>query len=134
MASANVELVRSIYAAWERGDWSSAAWAHPEIAFDIADGPDPGMRSGVAAMATSWGQWLSAWNDFRIEADEYRDLDDDRVLVLHHYGGRGRASGVEIARVESNAATLFYVREGRVIRLIGYNTRERALADLGLEE
>jgi hypothetical protein len=28
--SANVELVRSIYAAWGRGDWSSVEWAHSE--------------------------------------------------------------------------------------------------------
>ena len=29
--SANVELVRSIHGAWERGDYSSAEWAHPHI-------------------------------------------------------------------------------------------------------
>jgi ketosteroid isomerase-like protein len=63
MASENVELVRSIYAAWERGDYSSTEWAHPEIDFVIADGPQPGHWTGVAGMAEGWRAFLSAWDD-----------------------------------------------------------------------
>jgi len=44
-ASANLDLVRSIYEAWERGDWTSAAWADPEIEFvstgSLEDGSVP---------------------------------------------------------------------------------------------
>jgi hypothetical protein len=41
MASENVELVRLIWTAWERGDYGSAEWAHPQIEFAFPDGPDP---------------------------------------------------------------------------------------------
>jgi hypothetical protein len=37
--SANLEVVRSLYAARERGDWSSTQWGDPEIEYVIADGP-----------------------------------------------------------------------------------------------
>jgi ketosteroid isomerase-like protein len=132
--SENLDLVRSIYADWERGDWSSAWWAHPNIEFSIADGPEPGVRSGVAAMATNWQKWLGAWDRFRLEVEEYRELDGERVLVLTRYSGRGKASGVEISEMWTDSATLLHVRGGKVTKLVGYNNRSRALADLGLEE
>jgi hypothetical protein len=41
--SEDVKLVRSLYADWERGDYTSSEWAHPEIEWVIVDGPDPGI-------------------------------------------------------------------------------------------
>jgi ketosteroid isomerase-like protein len=134
MSQENVEVVRSIFAAWERGDYSSAAWAHPDIAFVVVDGPAPGSWTGVAAMAEVWRGALSAFEALRAEADEYRALDDERVLVLMHFTGRGKTSGLDVGEIAMKGLNLFHVRGGRVTRLVLYWDRERVLADAGLEE
>lgn len=132
MASANVELVRSIYAEWEYGEYSSAEWAHPEIEYVIADGPSPGTWTGLAGMAEAVRGLLSAWERLRTEAEEYRELDDQRVLVLDHRSGRGKTSGVDVGHIRATGAHLFHVRGGKVARIVIYLDRERARADLGL--
>jgi ketosteroid isomerase-like protein len=83
-------------------------------------------------MAGAWRDFLSAWEEFRGEAYEYRELDDERVLVLFHVSGRGKASGLEVGRMWTQGAELFHVRGGKVTRLVHYWDRERALAELGL--
>ena len=133
MASANPDLVRSIYAAWERGDYSSAEWADPEIEFMFADGPEPDSWTGVAGMAEGFRGWLTAWEDYRVVADELRELDDERVFVLTHNSGRGKTSGLEIGQMRTRGqANLVHVRGGKVTKFVLYWDRDRALADLGL--
>jgi ketosteroid isomerase-like protein len=132
MASANLDLVRSFHAAWERGDFSSDEWAHPEIEFVIAGGPTPGSWTGLDGMAEGWRDFLSAWEEFRIEVDEYRELDDERVLVLVHFSARGKTSGLELEQMRAKGAELFHVHGGKVTRNVAYWDRERAFADVGL--
>jgi ketosteroid isomerase-like protein len=127
MSSANLEFVRSIYAAWERGDWSSTDWADPEIEFVIADGPDPSSWSGVPALVNAWRGFMGAWEEYRGEPQEYSELDGERVYVLLRVSGRGRTSGLEMARMSAN---LFTIRSGKVTRLAIYWDSENALADL----
>ena len=127
-------MVRSICTAWDQGDFTTVAWAHPEIEFVLTGGPADGSWTGIAGMAEGWRAWLGAWEDFRAEPDEYRALDGERVLALLRGSARGKTSGVELGRVRTKAAALFHVRGDTVTRLVVYFDRERALADLGLSE
>ncbi len=135
MSQENVDLARSISRDWERGDYGSVDWAHPEIEYVFADGPSPGTWRGLSGMAEGWGTFLSAWERrFRCVVEGYRELDDERVLVLQHWGGRGKTSGLEVTQMTAKAATVLHIRDGKVTRLVIYFDRERAFADLGLSE
>ena len=132
MSSANLELARSIFAAWERGDFSSAEWAHPEVELVFVDGPAPGSWTGLTGMAEGWRDFLGAWEQWRVEVEEYRELDGERVLVLNRWHGRGKTSGLDVGQVGVRAAALFHIRGRKVTRLVLHFERERAFADLGL--
>jgi ketosteroid isomerase-like protein len=132
--SENLDLVRSIYADWERGDFSRANWADSQIEFDVigaVGAPEP--TKGLAGMAQGFRAFLTAWVDYRVEADEYRELDGERVLVLvHATSGHGKTSGVDMRRMRTDGATLHHIRDGKVTRLVIYPYAGRALADLGV--
>ena len=131
--SENLDLVRSIVADWERGDFTSAEWADDKIEFVLPDGPDPGSWTGTAAMGEAWGRRISTAESFHIEAEEFRELDDERVLVLTPVGGRSKTTGLDLEQMSRKGATLFHISKGKVTRLVPYFDRDRALADLGLE-
>src|SRR5256885_2628030 len=78
--STNLDLVRSIYAAWERGEYFSGSgeWVHPEIEFVVDGGPEPGRWTGLDGLITGARTILNVWEDWRPEAEEYRELDDNR--------------------------------------------------------
>jgi ketosteroid isomerase-like protein len=132
--SENLGLVRSIYAEWERGDYSRNDWAHPDIQWVNVEGPTPGRSTGLDGIAAAFRHWATAWEDFRIVADEFIEVDADSVLVLVHYSGRGKRSGIEVGELPSKTAAVFYLRGGKVTSYVVYQDRDRALADLGLEE
>lgn len=85
----------------------------------------------MSGMWQGWRGVLDAWEGLRFEAEEYRQLDRERVLVLYRWTGRGKASGVDLGDVQAKGANLLHIRDGKVTRLVGYFERDRALADLG---
>src|ERR1700736_6416350 len=118
--SENLDLVRSIYAAWEHGDYSSVEWAHPEIDYVIlrAAGLPSVNAKGLTEMRDAARANIEVWAQLRIAAEEYREVDSERVLVLDDVTGRGKRSGLEIRPLGESGAHLFHVRDGMVTRLL----------------
>jgi ketosteroid isomerase-like protein len=54
--------------------------------------------------------------------------------VLDRFGGRGRASGVDLGQMQSRGANPFEIRDGKVMRLVTYLDRAEALEAVGLRE
>src|SRR6516165_7699500 len=115
--STNLDLVRSIYADWERGDFSNAEWAHPGIEYRLPDGPSPDRCFGRDAMAEAVRGVLSAWRAVRLQAEEYRTLDGKHVLVLTRTVGF-ESSELEPEEIGPRPAHLFHIEGDRVTRLI----------------
>ncbi len=131
--SQKLDIVKAIYAAWEKGDWSSTDWADPEIEFEMVGGLIEGSWTGVAEMGKAWGAMVSAWDDLTADPEEFREIDDERVLVFLHNSGRGRESGIELENITVRAANVFTVRDGKVSKLVLYWDRDRAIEDLGIQ-
>ena len=126
MSAHKAELLKHIYEEWGRGNWQPF--------FDIYD---PEMEWGWSSEFLGLGgvfkdqsnpnprlrTWLSEWDEWRAEAEEYVEL-GDYVVVLARYHGRGRGSGVEISQ---EGAHVFKLRDERVVRLEIFASRERAL-------
>jgi hypothetical protein len=106
----------------------------PEIEYVVADGPEPTSGRGLTGLGQAWGAWISAWEDLSIQVDEYRPLDDERVLVLARKSGRGKHSGLEIDDTHAKGAVICHVRDGKVLKVILYYNRAAAFSDLGLSE
>jgi ketosteroid isomerase-like protein len=131
-ASANLGLVRSIYAEWERGEFGSAEWAHPQIEWTYVDGPSPGTWYGRSGLIEGRREWFSAWQDLRTVGEDFIEVDAQRVAVLVRFGGQGKTSGLDLTRMGGKGLHVWHVSAGQVSRLTMYFDRDRALADLGL--
>jgi ketosteroid isomerase-like protein len=131
--SANLDLVRSIYAKWERGDFSSTEWADAGIEFAFLDGPEPGCWTGIAQMADVWRRVLSEFDGFGTEGARYLELEDGRIAALTRFHGRAKQSGLELSQMPSDQLAIFEVRDGRIVRIeLAWDAA--VLAHLGLED
>ena len=136
MVRANVDVVRRGLEAWQRDDFE--AWLSgidPDVewltAVERGLGRAGSVYRGHEGMREFWNLWRTEVDDFWTEAEEIRDLGDDRVLYLGHLRFRGPASGI---MVESQLANVQTLRDGKIVRSEDYLSHKEALEAVGLSE
>jgi ketosteroid isomerase-like protein len=133
MSKENVEIVRAIHSAIERGDFEAVLDHLDEDAHflgtnDVSAGEAGWQgREGVRQGMT---RFLAAWEDYRLEAREITDC-GEQVYVEGWQTARGRGSGVEISEP---LYLLWTIRDGKASSLLTFRDRAEALKAAGLLE
>jgi hypothetical protein len=91
---------------------------------------NPASYHGHEGVLRSLGEIREIWERFLLRPERFIDAGDE-VLVIETVEGRGRAGGVEVV---DRSASLYELKNGRVIRLVVYESPSEGLAALGLRE
>ena len=134
MSQENVEIVRRVYAAAARRDAETVFNLYaPDVELDDTrlNMVTGGVYHGHDGLRSFFRQWHEAWENVQYDYKELIDAGDDRVVSVVTRHGRGKASGVE---VEMPAALVWTIRDGKVVRVVWFQTPEEALEAVGLSE
>jgi ketosteroid isomerase-like protein len=127
MSQENVDVVRRHFAAFEHGGLDAVAtfW-HPDIEWRPVEGAadDAGLMRGHDALRRYYQDWMDTLDQLHADVEEVIFDADERVAVVVHNSGRGRASGV---LAEGRYYVACTVRDGRIVSGREYETRAQAL-------
>ena len=136
MSQENVEIVRLAYVAFSERDLDALAeLTDPNWVFDFSRsiGPDEGVYRGreqVFRFVVTYGE---AFERFQLSPIEYLVGPGGEIVVRHQVSAKGRGSGVEWERVP-DAAMVWELRDGKVIKTTLYQHHAEALQAAGLRE
>ena len=122
-----MELVRSLYRAWQDGSPSWRELMDPEIAYV---NPDDAVESGTIHGPDSFTKWRGGYESFEIEPREFIDAGDE-VVVIAAVRATGRASGME---TQWDQGYVWTIRDGLAVRYRWFNDPRKALEAAGLKE
>ena len=121
MSEQNLEVIRVFFGALEREDFPAALRLFdPEVEWSTAEGD----YRGLLGVTDSFAEWMEPWDEHKIEAEEFVECGDDQVLATIHLTARGEHTGME---VDQHFFQVYTLRDGKIIRMVEYLDRARAL-------
>ncbi|MBN1528585.1 MAG: nuclear transport factor 2 family protein [Thermoleophilaceae bacterium] len=115
---AKVELIRSLYDAWRRGEFGIEVFAE-DVEWST---PHPGgTAKGRDALLAFLRSYMGAWDEYVNELEDVRVLPDGRLLLHLKEVARGRTSGVDLTW---SVAAIVEIENGLITRYEGMERDE----------
>lgn len=112
MSDENVEVVRSFYDAFARGEFPDEVIDQDVEYVNPVGAVEAGTRHGISAFRGAVEAVLEGWETWQMEPEQFTAR-GDQVAVVVRYRARGRTSGVELEGRESARLTL---RDRKIVR------------------
>jgi ketosteroid isomerase-like protein len=139
MSRENIELVRRLYEALA-SEGSTREFEERLTDEALSHYLDPGIEwvpvahsllaveryRGFDGVRRFWGEFLSAWESYKVEPLSFDDTGDQVAVVVHIVG---RTHELEVDEIRSSLLTL---RDGRVVRVQSFADPEGARGAAGL--
>jgi ketosteroid isomerase-like protein len=93
MSQENVEIVRRLFAEWERGNFWTADYLDPDVRVTWVDpilAPRPETH-GIDELTEGMMDFLGTWDRLTASAERVIDA-GERVVTVERWRGRGKAS------------------------------------------
>ena len=134
MSEENVEMAKRANAALNRGDFAGVGevFAPDAVLQDLQNAPDQQVTvEGVEAIRETLNLWAAAFDELRVDVEEYIE-GPDTVICAAHWKGQGKTSGISI---DAPQFDLYEFRDGLVVRaVLGFKSRNEALEAAGLSD
>ena len=133
MSQENVDLVRTVYESFLSADFESAlAMIDEAVVWDLShhNWPGPERYHGHAGVMEVLTEWMGSFEDYRVEVEDVKD-GGDRVVAIQHETAIHKESR---AGIDRRTASIYTIRDSRVIRIDNYLEPSDALEAAGLSE
>jgi ketosteroid isomerase-like protein len=132
MSQGNLEMIQRAFESYGQGDAATILqMTDPEVVVYAQAGlAQAGTYQGRESMAQYMRDWEDAWEEMEYEPEDWLE-DDDAVIVIVRYQGRGKGSGIA---VDDRFVWRFEISGDRITAWGIYASKDAALEAAGLSE
>lgn len=131
MSAENVQIVRRAYEHFRETGEPAGHLMSPDFVWDMStfrDWPERQTYEGIEGTREFLGDWVSAWEDWRLEVEQLIDGGDGVVAIVRQ-SGRSKTTGLP---VDMRFAQVWTLADGKETHMRMYSDPDEAIRAVGL--